>query len=147
MARAKLTSGECFAKFSKSVFVRHGADGGRVNISYCAAIFNEKMAKSRELTVPMDDQGDDREHERSARLVALFISARVLAVGWAPYVVLGLCWVALVRSNPNEAHGELSGPIRYFLPVLLRFGMVVTVCVVSFCSGRFWWMSISKRST
>jgi len=61
---------------------------------------------------------------------------------WVPYVALRLYWHHLPATVPVAAHGEVSVPIKYFLPrLLLVLALIVSaawllVLAVQFCRGN-----------
>jgi hypothetical protein len=51
----------------------------------------------------------------------------IVAACWLPYLAVRLYWEYLLRTVPRASHGEISGPIQYFLPRLLSFAVAGTV--------------------
>ena len=58
----------------------------------------------------------------------LILSGVVLA--WLPYLGLQLYWQHLIATVPDAAHGELSGPVQFFLPALLIAAILLSVVLV-----------------
>jgi hypothetical protein len=59
----------------------------------------------------------------------ILIAVSCLIFAWLPYVSLKLYWLSLLRTVPGAEHGELSGPILYFLPRLLIAAVAATIAV------------------
>lgn len=53
-----------------------------------------------------------------------------VAIGWLPYMLLRGFWAILLASVPGASHGEVSGPILFFLPRLFWCGVAITVVVM-----------------
>jgi hypothetical protein len=49
---------------------------------------------------------------------------------WSPFAVLRIYWLVLVAKVPEASHGEVSGPVLYFLPRLLLIAAVLSVAIV-----------------
>lgn len=54
-----------------------------------------------------------------------------IAVAWIPYLGLTLYWRHLKATVQGADHGELSGPVQYFLPRLLALALLVSVASTS----------------
>jgi hypothetical protein len=80
----------------------------------------------------MDDQRIDRESG-----VGCLMS--ILAVIWAPYLIVKAYWIVLVWNNPDAAHGEISGPVRYFLLRLLSVAWIATAGVIVLRAAWYVW--------
>ena len=61
-----------------------------------------------------------------------------IAASWAPYFFLKLYWIDLISRNPDAAHGEVSGPVLYFLPRLLAVACAVSVVGVGIVAWLIW---------
>jgi hypothetical protein len=64
---------------------------------------------------------------------ALTISLAIIVASWFPYVALRVYWEFLLRTVPGSSHGEISGPVLYFLPRLLIFAVIATSIIVARC--------------
>jgi hypothetical protein len=60
-----------------------------------------------------------------------FVAAICALLAWLPYVLLRLYWEHLIATVPGAEHGEVSGPVLYFLPKLFVAAAVVTVAAAS----------------
>jgi hypothetical protein len=77
------------------------------------------------------------------------VAAVIIGLGWLPYVILRAFWEFLLLTVPGASHGEVSGPILYFLPRLLQFAIVYTIVasVITFAVSRtqkYWSPVINK---
>jgi hypothetical protein len=61
------------------------------------------------------------------RIILIAVGCMIFA--WLPYVSLKLYWLSLLRTVPGAEHGEVSGPIGYFLPRLLIAAVAATIAV------------------
>jgi len=52
-----------------------------------------------------------------------------MVLAWLPYTALLLYWRSLLDNVPGAAHGELSGPVLYFLPRLQLLGIVASLII------------------
>ncbi len=59
----------------------------------------------------------------------LILSGVVLT--WLPYLGLQLYWQHLIATVPDAAHGELSGPMQFFLPALFIAAILLSVVLVA----------------
>jgi hypothetical protein len=61
----------------------------------------------------------------------VFVVALICAaLGWLPYLSLQLYWQHLIATVPGAEHGEISGPVLYFLPKLFVAAAIVTLGAV-----------------
>jgi hypothetical protein len=74
----------------------------------------------------------------------IITASSCIAVAWLPYVVLRLYWEHLLATVPGAAHGEVSGPILYFLPRLMVAAAVFTALV--FATAAWKWKSAARPS-
>jgi hypothetical protein len=95
----------------------------------------------------MDDQRVDRTGGGSLIKQDLGLAAFVVFAIWLPYLLLELDWILLVRSDPNQVHGEASGPILYFLPILLWIGICGSGCVVATWVAYILWRKRSENKS
>lgn len=52
-------------------------------------------------------------------------------LAWLPYFALRLYWQRLIATAPDSAHGELSGPVQFFLPALLVAAILFSIVLVA----------------
>ncbi len=75
--------------------------------------------------------------KRVCRYCGIGITA--IAFSWLPYFCLWAYWRSLISQYPEAVHGEISGPVLYFLPWLLVFAVfisAVTILVLMFLFFR-----------
>jgi hypothetical protein len=77
-------------------------------------------------------------HHRKMRLVHTAPLA-IVAAFWLPYLAVRLYWEYLLRTVPGASHGEISGPILYFLPRLVSFALAGTVIGLIFAVFAALW--------
>ena len=63
-----------------------------------------------------------------------------IVAGWTPYLGLTLYWRHLIATVQGADHGELSGPVQYFLPRLLMLALVMSVTSISALVVRSGWI-------
>lgn len=51
-------------------------------------------------------------------------------IGWLPYLLLRGFWAILLANVSGASHGEVSGPILFFLPRLFWCGVAITAIVM-----------------
>ena len=61
---------------------------------------------------------------------AMRFVSRVIVV-WLPYLGLQLCWQYLIFTDPDAAHGDLSGPVGFFLPALLITAVLLSLVLIA----------------
>ncbi|MCF6299053.1 MAG: hypothetical protein L3J01_04155 [Thiomicrorhabdus sp.] len=49
-----------------------------------------------------------------------------IPLSWVPYAGLSIYWNHLISTVPGASHGEVSGPISFFLPVLFVMATIVS---------------------
>jgi len=48
---------------------------------------------------------------------------------WVPFIALKGYWLHLISTVPGAEHGEVSGPILWFLRALLIFASIMSVLI------------------
>ena len=66
---------------------------------------------------------------RNATAIAVAATACV----WVPYLALKCYWSYLINTVPGAEHGEVSGPVLYFLPRLLAVAVLSTLLIGVTC--------------
>lgn len=54
-----------------------------------------------------------------------------IGTAWVPYLTLWFYWRHLLATVPGADHGEVSGPILYFLPRLLTLAVVLSLVLLA----------------
>ncbi len=60
-----------------------------------------------------------------------------IGASWLPYLALWFYWHHLLNTVPGADHGEISGPVLYFLPRLLALTVALSL-VLLVIVGRKW---------
>lgn len=76
---------------------------------------------------------------------ALTIAVGLSAACWLPYIAMRAFWMLYVSMFPGDEHGELSGPVLYFLPILLWLATIASACVVAIFAFGIAWRQIRNK--
>jgi hypothetical protein len=62
---------------------------------------------------------------------ALFVALGIFVATWLPYSLVKIYWLILCETVPGADHGEMSGPVLFFLPRLLVAAVLVSSFVLA----------------
>jgi hypothetical protein len=60
-----------------------------------------------------------------------------IAASWVPYLALWFYWRHLLATVPGADHGEISGPVIYFLPRLLILAVALSLALLTILGWKW----------